>query len=220
MTDVSQSRENRGGDGNQVALLSLKLLLLAFFVLLNADSQFEEIKSQSVVESVRQAFSGRVESSENLTPQQAAIGPMDERRLVLHKVGDLFKSLLPVARRENAPHGTVVSFELPSGTIFRPGLAELQPGRAALLDGLVAVLGDDSELGIDYELVFLVNRPSVEEEAPLADSLAVRRLRAMSRQLVRRGLALERFSSGLFPADRDRVRFVLRLFDASPVAVR
>ena len=46
MTDVPQSREVRGRDANLVALLSLKLLLLAFFILLNADSQFEEIKSR------------------------------------------------------------------------------------------------------------------------------------------------------------------------------
>ena len=217
MTDVSQSRGDRGGDGNLVALLSLKLLLLAFFILLNADSQFEEIKSQAVVESVRQAFSGQVESSENLRRHKSALGPMDDRGFQLQKFGDLFKSLLPVARSENTPHGPVVSFELSSGTVFRPGLAELQPGRAALLDRLVEVLAGDADVDFDYELAFLVARPRLEDGEALAQSLALRRLREMTRQMSRRGLTMDRFSTGLMPAAGDRVRFMLRVFDAGAV---
>ncbi len=214
MADVSQSREDRGGDGNLVALLSLKLLLLAFFILLNADSQFEDVKANAVVDSVRQAFGGSVASSENLRPEKAALGRLDETGFVLQKVGNLFKSLVPIVRSDNTPHGPLLSFELSSGTVFRPGLAELQPGRDKLLDRLADVLSGNSSSTLDFELAFLIARPSAGEDPATDDALAMRRLQTMTRQLARRGLSMERFSTGLLPVASNRVRFVLRVFSA------
>ena len=52
----------RQGDPNVVALLSLKLILLGFFILLNALSEYEESRTRMVLESVNEAFNGRVDA--------------------------------------------------------------------------------------------------------------------------------------------------------------
>jgi len=63
------------GNGNIIALLSLNILLLAFFILLNSLSSFEEERRDAVMDSVRQAFQGlvRVERNALASPAPAHI---------------------------------------------------------------------------------------------------------------------------------------------------
>src|SRR3546814_4588433 len=58
MAGAAPQPKNRQSNSHIVALLSLKILLLAFFILLNALATFQEERSSAVVDSVRDAFQG------------------------------------------------------------------------------------------------------------------------------------------------------------------
>ena len=134
----------RWGDANLKGFLSLYLLLLAFFILLNARSSYEAIKVNAVLESVYQAFNGRVLVETNLSTQSAAIGPLEQATFFIDKLGRLFDSMVPAVHRENTPRGPIMVLELSESTIFQPGETALQPGRHLLLKRLVETLREPS----------------------------------------------------------------------------
>src|SRR3546814_9714418 len=58
MAGAAPQPKNRQSNSHIVALLSLKILLLDFFILLNALATFQEERSSAVVDSVRDEFPG------------------------------------------------------------------------------------------------------------------------------------------------------------------
>ena len=146
---------SRRSDPNVVALLSLKLVLLGFFILLNALSEFEEHRTRSVLDSVNEAFDGRIKAPESHAPFAAALGPLEQGRAMMEEVGRLFQSLIPAVRSEHAAQRGRLQLELPAETLFRPGGISLQPGRDLLLRRFVAALASDGRLGLDFEVELL-----------------------------------------------------------------
>ncbi len=201
---------HKWGDGNIVALLSLKLLLLAFFILLNALSALEAHKAKAVLESVNKAFSGRLEVKENLSPQEAGAGHLSGARLMLDEVGQLFESMLPAVYRETTSHGSSLVLELSTQSLFRSGKSALQPGRGLLLDRLVAALNAERNVPVFYQFEFQQGTLGADYAAK---QLAVDRAAAMAHHLVRRGVAAEDLSIGIAPIANDRLRFVLWVND-------
>lgn len=194
-------------DANLVPLLSLKLLLLAFFILLNARSNLEALKVDAVLSSVNQAFNGRVVVARNVSTQSAASGPMESTALALNAVGQLFEAMLPAVQRSESSRGPLMSLELSAGTFFSIGEARLYVGRGGVLDRLVETLLLQGQ-GYDYEIWFLHARDPMARGLP---PLAAARLQVMADALAGRGLPVERLQVGLFDEARDRVRFVIRM---------
>ncbi len=142
-----------GRDPNIVALLSLKLLLLGFFILLNALSQYEEDRTRRVLISVNQAFDGRVDVRESEQDYPSALGPLEREASLLDAVGQLLDALLPAVRTTTSHDGTRLRLELSAGSIFQPGGTALQPGRALLLRRLAGALTAERRGELDNTLV-------------------------------------------------------------------
>lgn len=214
------SPPRRHADPNIVALLSLKLLLLGFFILLNALSQFEEDRSRSVIESINEAFNGRVEARESLSNSSAGLGQLPDAVAVLQESRELFESLLPAVRSDSSAGGRRVRLELPAGTLFRRDQARLQPGRGLLLRRLAEALRRRTAKGEVFELTLLHGVPAAasgeaDSQAALL-ALAIQRMDLMVRYLTRRGLAGERLSIGLLPGQPDRMQLVVQAHDSPP----
>ncbi len=204
---------SRRGDPNVVALLSLKLLLLGFFILLNALSEFEEHRTRSVLDSVNEAFDGRIDAPESHAPFAAALGPLEQGRAMMEEVGRLFHSLLPAVRSEHAADRGRLQLELPAETLFRPGGIALQPGRDLLLRGLVAALASDGRLGLDFEVELLHGADTLAApSAPPGGPLEMQRLGALVRLLVRLGLPARKLSIGMLPGRPGKVRLVVQAY--------
>ncbi len=206
---------SRRGDPNVVALLSLKLLLLGFFILLNALSEFEEHRTRSVLDSVNEAFDGRIDAPESHAPFAAALGPLEQGRAMMEEVGRLFHALIPAVRSEHAADRGRLQLELPADTLFRPGGIALQPGRDLLLRRLVAALASDGRLGLDFEVELLHGAAADAYDVPAAapgGTLEMRRLGALVRLLVRLGVPASKLSIGLLPGRPGRARLVLQAY--------
>jgi hypothetical protein len=216
MRQIGCRQDRTEGDPNLVALLSLKLLLLAFFILLTALAQFETDKVALVVSSVNEAFDGRVQSEQDLSSVPAAAGPVDGSTRLTERVRNLFSSTLPMARIERDDVNGELRVELPIDELFHRRSERLKAGPAVLLGRLAALLGPERPEGTDYRLEMLVgvDEGSLSRLASEPEALPPRRAGTLARDFARRGMPPAKLSVGLLPGLDARVRLVLRVEDA------
>lgn len=207
--------EESSADPNVVTLLSLKLLLLAFFILLTSLSEYQDDRTRQVLESVSEAFNGQVQADRSYNLSSSALANLEEMEVLFGEVGDLFQSSLPAVKVESSADGTLVSFELREATLFAPGSTELRPGRWLLLRRLSEALGSRGRGGLPYELAVLhgVQQPAGRKQAAL--NLATRRLGTLGQVLTARGLPDARLSVGLLTGTPGVVRFMLQMDPAA-----
>ena len=187
-------------DPNVVALLSLKLLLLAFFILLNALSVIEDDKQRVVIDSVSQAFDGRIQAYKNLSEQVSASGQLSGAQRLAEALADLLDSTLPAIRLNEGASHSEVRIELPSSMLFGRGATELKPGHDLLMQRLTDALLAESAQGTTFlaEVRHGVPANALERLDDLKDrSVELRRIGHLTQVMVEQGLPRERLSSGL-----------------------
>ena len=190
----------RQSDPNVVALLSLKLLLLAFFILLNALSVIEEDKQRVVIDSVSQAFDGRIQAYKNLSEQSAAAGQLAGAKRLAEALADLLDSTLPAIRLTEGAEHSEVRIELPSSMLFGRGSTVLKPGHDLMLQRLTAALLAESGRGVIF-LAEVRHGVPANALARLDDvkqrSVELRRIGHLAQRMVDLGLPQGRISTGL-----------------------
>ena len=141
---VRRDRAQLGGS-NIVLLLSLNLILLAFFILLNALSKFEEDRTRAVLESVNRTFSGKIEPSSSTEAIEGSLGALAEAEDMVRAVGSLFKAIIPSSRSSQTRQALSVRIELPDTALFRPGKSRLRRERAVLIRRLAGLIALNSQ---------------------------------------------------------------------------
>jgi flagellar motor protein MotB len=206
------ARATKGGtNANIVALLSLKLLLLAFFILLSTMSKFEEERSRAVMYSVAVTFAGAVPATEGRRVPDAGIGALDKQASLSDRIRALFQQTLPLVEVETAADGRVLRLEVPAGDLFAMGQSDLRPQRGILLRRLANALTDPRRGPGLYTVEVL-------HAVPPGDGASDSRLPAARSGTVVRGLAAmgvpaDRLSAGLWPtrANPGQVAFEITL---------
>ena len=209
-------------DRNIVAMLSLYLLLLAFFILLNTLSKLEEDRTRVVLESVNAAFDGSVESIVSVKPYSAALGPLQDAAALMADLSRLFDQTVPAVRTQVAADGPVLRFELDATALFRNGQVDLKAGRGLLLSRLSEALLSErnNKLFFEIELLHGVPERGIRAVAEAADrSLEIRRMGVLVSELQVRELPAERLSVGLVPGRPGVVQVVVRIFQEAPPPV-
>ena len=205
------------GDGNKyiVLLLSLKLILLAFFILLNALSEFESSKSSAALDSVNRAFRGAVQTPKNATSAAASLGVLKLPEDLTNEIGSLFESFVPSAKADRTSRATVMTIDMPARALFHPGKDNIRPERQVLIRRVARAMMRDPGGIAKYELAFEHGTPDpkAQEGDGAQGARAVRRADAIARYLIRQSIPEPTLSIGLRPGDPDRVRFILRLRD-------
>ena len=222
MERSEQTRPARRSDPNIVALLGLKLLLLGFFILLNALSHYEEDRTRRVLRSVDQAFNGRVEALKSEAAYSAALGPLNGTEAMVDSVGALFSSQIPAVERNLSAAGTRLRLELPVGSLFREDSATLQSGRGVLMKRFAEALTRNGRDRLNYEIELLhgIAREAIPDliEAG-AGSLEVRRTAARVRALTRRGVPADKLSVGVIPGRPGKVQIVVQTYESADRAL-
>lgn len=191
-----------GAEIGLISLLSLKLLLLAFFILLNALSEFEMLKVRAALESVTKAFDGRLNVEHNRAISGAADGSLDGTDLLLADTGQLFETMLPAIYQDRSDKLAFMALEVQAGTFFATGDARLQAGRGLLLGRLAARLREWEADGIDYGLSILIGHREGKAGAPVR----VERAAVLAQRLAAEGVPARRLAVGTFKAFADKVR--------------
>ena len=201
-------------DPNIVALLSLQLLLLAFFILLNALSKFEDEKTRRVLESVNDTFNGQVQAVRNASTYKGAIGSLNDGRSLVAELKRLFTSTLPATRIEQTSRANLFRLELPAEKLFEAESAELRSGRSGLLRRISDVLKRRQALGQRFRLRWLHGVDSTRDRrfaAPGPGLLEIRRLGHVAEELLARGVEPDRLAIGVEPDGGGRLVLEIRL---------
>ena len=194
-------------DGTPILLLGLFLLLLAFFIVLNALSTFEATKARQVLESVGKTFSPH-RAKPGLSSR---LGPRTGEALSLEEIERIVATEIPLARVEKPGDGRLLRLTLPVQALFQPDAAAFLTERSVLLDRMAAILAAPPT-GVRYDLEFLLGG---EGAALTADALAVGRAGLFARRLRSRGAPADRIAIGAAGVARDEVvlRFLIRPAD-------
>jgi len=213
MTTPAQAGREGSGDSSIVLLLSLNLILLAFFILLNALSRFDESRSRAVIDSVNQAFQGQLGPLDVPGLLSGSPGLLPESKALTNEVGSLFESLVPVVRSKHIDRARVVLIELPADALFKAGAGTLRPERRQLIRRLAKALLKRSARDLTYELAFMQGVPGPATGVAAEYPLQVSRAAGMAEFLTQEGLSPALLSVGLQPGRPAKVEFVLTVRD-------
>ena len=220
MAKAAQAGKTARGDPNIVALLSLKLLLLAFFILLNALSKFEDEKTRRVLESVNDAFNGQVQAVRNVSSYSGAIGSLRDSRTLAVELLRLFRASIPAAEVTKSERGDRFLIEFPAATLFRQQRAELRSESQAVLKRLAETLRQRQGVGVDFVVTILHGVASTRDRRLSSDGpqrLEIRRGNRLIEELQARGLEAGRLSMGLLPGAAGKLRVEITLGARTPV---
>jgi len=194
------------GNGNVIALLSLNILLLAFFILLNSMATFEEERRNAVVESVREAFQGLLPAERNLSDLQAGVDVFEGASDAIDSLHQLFGDNLPLVESEDDSGRWIMKIDMPVADLFSDEGDALRPDGAETLRLIAGVLTDPQLAAPGYQVDVLYGLSGTASGVQ-GNREAMRRAAALVRELQSQGMAAEHLSAGLLPDFPDRVRF-------------
>lgn len=176
---------DRTGDAVLVLLLSLFLLLLVFFIVLNAHTVRDGRRTGAVLASVDRSFpvffvDPRLREGDGPLASRSGTVTAAER---LTGVGDLFASELALAKVEVVRPGRLMEVRLPADGLFLPGTATVRPERQGLIDRVVSALREEFP-GERVELEALL---AIGPGAPSQPPGPVQRAAALARHLLADG---------------------------------
>ncbi len=213
---VRRDRAQLGGS-NIVLLLSLNLILLAFFILLNALSEYEVNRTQAVLESVNRAFSGELKPSESTEAADASQGILPNAEDMMREVGSMFEAIIPSSRNTQTRRARSVRIELAATSLFKPGKVRLRRDRKVLIRRLVKILTRKHAGDLSYRLEVLHGIRQQAGALP-SRSLEVRRASELAYRLEDADLPPDVLSIGVIPGRPGTVHFVLRTGEGDPAA--
>ena len=140
MNEDDDIRPAKAKETGPVLFLSLFLLLLAFFILLNAISTFEETKSRMVITSLAATFRSEEipDTSNEILVSKLEGEPTPE--LVVSELQRLWRTAVPVARVEILTPGNDILIELPVTQIFKSSEARIREVRRDLIEATAFAL--------------------------------------------------------------------------------
>lgn len=195
---------------NQFLALSLFLMLLSFFIVLNSVSEFETSKSQPIMNSLSLAFTNRpstVPVAPSNVPADEPIKDGKRKGDTLRELEGLFSAHISGFTAKRNRFGTVMHVRLPIGR-FENALAfnsynesEITPnGEGAFLPTLITILRA-SEKNIQYRLDIILNdeaNPAVQDHVENENYMRnLRRITNIANMLEDKGLPKKMMSIGL-----------------------
>lgn len=125
--------------------LSLFLLLLAFFILLNALATFETHRAQAVVRSVQNTFQSRMEPEMRAEVIVPTLGVDPEPEAVTEELEKIWLTAFPLATVDQLQPGRTFQLTMQYSDLFEPDSAEIRPDRVALMRATAMVLANRPE---------------------------------------------------------------------------
>lgn len=197
---------------NQFLSLSLFLMLLSFFIVLNSVSNFEEIKSRPIMNSLSLAFSGQPP-----VPVPANVGDVDNEKQAaregdtLEEIEGLFKGHIAGFEARRNRFGTVMHTRVPVGKFENAldfgGYSNLEVvigDRGAFLPTLITLLRAE-EKDKPYRMDMMLNIPEspvVFQKNKAQDFMkALKRVGGFAERLERMGMPRKMVSAGLQKGD-------------------
>ncbi len=198
----------RGGDANIVALLSLKLMLLAFFLLLVSLSTLQERKVMLVIESVNDVFDGKIKATRSFPVFESALEELEGAKDPRQEIARLFEQYLPASQVEPLDQGDKLRIALDLELFFAEGESVFRVGPGLLVDRLATLLRRSAALD-GTRVMAQQGLPASNRRDDGDLALAADRLAVLAHAFVKRGLPLDRVSAGFSDVPPDRLWIVI-----------
>ncbi len=181
--------------------LALYLLLLAFFILLNAISETADARVSAAVKSVKEAFQDRRPESDEFVD----IAENPESLLVSEDYIENVKAVFSTSLNETGFHeslsGDLLRVSVPMEVFFPPGSATMQPSVSKLFEALAASLSAPVS-GERRQLEIVLGTGSeMPGGSDVGNALEIRRAGSLARALRARGLPPGSLTTGVHPGD-------------------
>lgn len=206
MTFSRSERREPDKGSSQPLFLSLFLLLLAFFIMLNAMSTVEEGRSDRVLESVKRAFPSalRKEIADDLLDAEPGevIGES-----VRAAIGTVFRDVLPAVPVQVEADGNPIFVSIPARQVYAPAAGGITPVMEELAGRLAPILNTPPAGSVlDLQILYGTGPTTPKRQR---EELIFRASETV-RVFVGREVDPSILSAGLEPRDPESVRLVFR----------
>lgn len=196
-----------------IQVLSLYLLLLAFFILLNNVSSAEAARERLVVGSLNSTFAGVGRETENAAVFASKSGNFLSDPDFENRLSTLVKTDLALARFKVVEAGRVMEVKLPFNEMFEIGRDEIRSDRLAFF-GRVARIITERSTGVYFDLDILIATGTPEpEEWDAVHELAIARAAAAVSRLEADGARRDILAGGIERGMPGTMRLVFHLRD-------
>jgi hypothetical protein len=206
MTFSRAERREPDKGSSQPLFLSLFLLLLAFFIMLNAMSTVEQGRSDRVMESVKRAFPSAVRKDIAEDVLDADPGQVIGES-VRAALGTVFREVLPAVVVQVEATGNPIFVSIPARQVYAPAAGGITPVMETLAGRLAPILNSPPEGSVlDLQILYgsADGMPQdVREEIIFRASETVR-------TFVEQEVDPAVLSAGLEPSDPEAVRLIFR----------
>ena len=201
---------------NQFLSLSLFLMLLSFFIVMNSVSDFEEYKARPVMNSLLSAFSNDVVVSPPPTPvDPGQIMESNKKGDTLEALEGLFNAHVSGFEVKKNRLGTVMHVRVPVGRFENAldfsslDVPDIAFGtRGAFLPTLVSLMRSEVN-GIPMRVEMILNTQGEPDELlkndPSGFASSLRRVSGFAQKLERSGLPRKMMSAGLGAGDPSKI---------------
>lgn len=204
-------RRVRGQDPTLIQVLSLYLLLLAFFVLLFNASQYDRGNAAAVKESLSSTFRAHGKLAEKLLVRSSDQGGIPGAELVLDSFADLIRTELKVARIEKLQRGRLLRVTLDAEDLFETSTPGIRSDRDGFVDNLAALLGK-SPPGIRHKVhIFMIGDWITPDKLTQSVPMPIRRVAGLAEMLLARGAVAGTVSAGIRYGTRKQVSLIYRV---------
>lgn len=189
------------GNASVAMFLALYLLLLAFFIVLNALSTLEESRIKKVLNSLQVTFAEFLDPTD-LSVFTSSVGDVIGPKEFTDHLTGLFEAAIPAGRVEMVEPGELLQMQTAADSLFLVGSAEMRSAHRALIGRLVAAMSRAPD-GYRYAMDFIVNVPPAEGGGLPADldGLQAQRAMAMVDIMVDHGLPQHLLTIAVAPGD-------------------
>jgi len=217
------------GAPTQLLNLSLFIMLLAFFIVLNALSSFEEVKSRPVMESLDQAFSSKIVKRDILPSSVPDPVKSINEGDTVDRLDALFKAQISAFEATKSKSRGIMHVKLPldefSKAIMAVGQDDLTETKTItaskkfFLPTLISILKSD-QAGAPYRMDVVINvsenPANMQNLNPEEMDRIIDRVGQFSRKLERAGMPQNLLSVGLQKGPEDEVEIFFRRHEPFP----
>lgn len=205
-TDGPNLKRLFGSEGTMGLFVALYLILLAFFILLNAVSEQALNRADEAMRSVNSTFreSRQVDNNPTIDPSAEDIAARDA---VLSQIRRAFLSEFDIEGRFASQGGNTFEVQFPADRLFQRGSFRVRASMTPFVDQLIAAVQSG---GGNQQVAFLFGsgEGAVAPEMTRPQEIAIRRAGSLARYLRRNAVADGVFTTGFTAVAEGQIKAV------------
>jgi hypothetical protein len=203
-----QSANGREPNSAIIYMVSIYLLLIAFFIIMHTISQKEEVRTAAVVGSLQVTFQRPERRMENLPSTSGEPQLSCPNEVFRERVESLFGSFLETARFSHVDNGNVLQVTMPAEALFYTDSATLRADRVALMREIADMIVNPRPYRRNMIEIGLEVGGSVAADSgeSLGRRLEIRRAGVLARDLVAHEVDPDLVTVGLLDGEAGTMR--------------